>query len=203
MSNKTLDASPVRLFANQKDWAVWLDKNHRRSQGLWLRLAKKGSSLRSISYAEALEVALCYGWIDGQKKGESEQTWLQRFVPRSEKSVWSKINREKATFLTESGRMKPAGLEAIERAKKNGRWNAAYDSQSQAGIPADLQQALDASTRARAFFVGLDSANRYAILFRIQMAKKPETREKKIRQFIEMLERHETIHPARKSRRLS
>jgi len=191
------------MFANPRAWSVWLDKNHHRSQGLWLRLAKKGSGLRSVSYAEALEVALCYGWIDGQKQSEDQQTWLQKFVPRSENSVWSRINREKALTLIENGKMKPAGLKAIERAKKNGAWNSAYDSPSRAAVPPDLKQALDASPRAKAFFEGLDSANRYAILFRIQTAKKPETRIRKIRQFLEMLEKGQTIHPVRRSRRLS
>ena len=119
---------PIRLFANQRAWAAWLEKHHRNSTGLWLRLAKKGSRRQSVSYGEALEVALCYGWIDGQKRGESDQAWLQRFLPRSGKSIWSKINREKATRLTASGQMKAAGLEAIEAAKKAGTWAAAYDS---------------------------------------------------------------------------
>jgi uncharacterized protein YdeI (YjbR/CyaY-like superfamily) len=154
--------------------------------------------LQSISYREALDIALCSGWIDGQKKSDSEQTWLQKFVPRSDNSVWSKINREKAMALIESGEMKPAGLKAIERAKKNGRWEAAYDSPSRAVVSPDLQTALDANPRAKAFFESLDGANRYAVLFRIQTVKKPETRAKKIRQFVEMLERNEKIHPSRK-----
>ena len=122
-------AAPVRLFRNQAAWAAWLEKNHRKSDGLWLRLAKKDSGLRSVSYVEALEVALCYGWIDGQKKGESEQAWLQRFLPRSAKSIWSKINRDKALALIADGRMKATGLGAVEIARKNGRWDSAYASQ--------------------------------------------------------------------------
>ena len=195
MKTTTPDRSPVRLFKSKQDWTTWLEKNHRRSAGLWLRLAKKDSPLRSVSYKEALEVALCYGWIDGQKKPENEQTWLQRFVSRSSRSIWSKINREKALVLISSGEMKAAGLEAIENAKKNGRWDAAYDSPSGATVPADFQAALDANPRAAAFFKTLDRANRYAVLWRIQTVKKAETRAKKIQRFIAMLEREEKIHP--------
>ncbi|MBV8550553.1 MAG: YdeI/OmpD-associated family protein [Acidobacteriaceae bacterium] len=188
------DAPPAHLFKSRKAWAAWLEKNHRTSCGLWLRLTKKGAGLVSVTYAEAVEVALCYGWIDGQKRGESDQAWLQRFVPRSEKSIWSKINREKAASLIEEGRMKAAGLEAVERAQKDGRWQAAYDSPSRATVPGDLQAALNDHPKAKAFFHALDSANRYAILFRIQTVKKAETRVRRIRQFIDMLERNEKIH---------
>jgi uncharacterized protein YdeI (YjbR/CyaY-like superfamily) len=187
--------SPIRLFKSKNDWAVWLDKNHQTSEGLWLRLAKKDSGLRSVSYQEAIEVALCYGWIDGQKKPESEQAWLQKFIARSSRSVWSKINREKALALIASDQMKPAGLEAIENAKKNGRWEAAYDSPSGATVPSDFQAALDTNPKAAAFFKTLDRANRYAILWRIQTVKKAETRTRKIEQFIGMLERQEKLHP--------
>jgi uncharacterized protein YdeI (YjbR/CyaY-like superfamily) len=185
----------IRLFKSKHEWAAWLEKNHRKSAGVWLRLAKKGTPLRSVSYQEALEVALCYGWIDGQKRPESEQAWLQRFVSRSARSVWSKINREKALALIASGGMKPAGLEAIENARKNGRWDAAYDSPSGATVPEDFQAALDAHPRAAAFFKKLDRANRYAVLWRIQTAKKAETRARKIGQLVEMLGREEKIHP--------
>src|SRR5579859_6793152 len=119
---------PIRLFATQAAWVAWLEKNHRGSAGLWLRLAKKGAELKSVTYAEALEVALCYGWIDGQKRGESDDAWLQRFLPRSAKSIWSKINRDKAVALIVSGKMQAAGIEVVEAAKKDGRWGAAYDS---------------------------------------------------------------------------
>ena len=193
----------VRLFATQTAWAAWLEKNHRNAKGLWLRLAKKASDLQSITYSEALEVALCYGWIDGQKRGESEQAWLQRFLPRSANSIWSKINREKALALIASGRMKAAGLEAVEAARKCGSWDAAYDSPKSARVPEDFQVALDASPRARDFFHSLDGANRYAVLFRIQTVKKAETRARKIREFVGMLERNETIHQPRKTRRRS
>jgi uncharacterized protein YdeI (YjbR/CyaY-like superfamily) len=148
-----------------------------------------------VSYMEAVEVALCYGWIDGQKRPESEQTWLQRFVSRSGKSIWSKINRDKALALIVGGEMKAAGLEAIENAKRDGRWDAAYDSPSGATVPGDFQAALDANLKATAFFKTLDRANRYAVLWRIQTVKKAETRARKITQFIAMLEREEKIHP--------
>jgi uncharacterized protein YdeI (YjbR/CyaY-like superfamily) len=179
---------------SKQDWSTWLEKNHRKSAGLWLRLAKKGSRLRSITYQEAVQVALCYGWIDGQKRPESDQAWLQRFVPRSGKSVWSKINREKALVLVASGEMQAAGLEAIENAKQNGRWDAAYDSPGNAIVPADFQAALDAHPRAAEFFKTLDRANRYAVLWRIQTVKKAETRARKIDHFIEMLHRKDKIH---------
>ena len=185
----------ARPFKDRPAWSAWLEKNHRNSAGIWLRLAKKNSGLRSVTYAEALETALCYGWIDGHKRPESEQAWLQKFCPRSAKSIWSKINREKALALIEAERMTPAGHEAIAQAKTNGRWDSAYDSPSRATVPHDFQAALDASPRANAFFTNLDRANRYAILFRIQTAKKPETRARNVQTFITMLELHEKIHP--------
>src|SRR5215467_5225597 len=197
-NRKDLDGTPVLPFTSPDAWAAWLEKKHKKARGLWLQIAKKGSGRQSVTYSEALDVALCYGWIDGQKQSDTEQTWLQKFVPRSDKSVWSKINREKALALIDSGKMKPAGLEAIDLAKKNGRWTAAYDSQSRAAVPPDLKKALDANPRAKAFFEQLDSANRYAVLFRIQTVKKAETRTRKIQHFVEMLEKHETIHPQRK-----
>jgi uncharacterized protein YdeI (YjbR/CyaY-like superfamily) len=195
------DHAPIRLFKTQSSWAAWLEKNHRKSPGLWLRLARKESGLQSVNYAEALEVALCYGWIDGQKRGESQEAWLQRFLPRSAKSIWSKINRDKALALIASGAMKAAGLEAIEAAKKAARWDAAYDSPRGATVPEDFQAALNASPRALEFFLALDGANRYAVLFRIQTVKKAETRARKIQEFIEMLERQERIHEPRVKRR--
>lgn len=185
----------VMLFASQKDWAKWLDKNHAASSGIWMRLAKKTAELKSVNYAEALDVALCYGWIDGQKKSYDADSWLQKFTPRGAKSVWSKINRGKAEELIAAGKMTPAGLLAIEKAKQDGRWEAAYDSQSKAAVPEDFQSELEGNPKAKEFFVSLNSANRYAILFRIQTAKKAETRGKRIQQFIQMLEKGEKIHP--------
>jgi uncharacterized protein YdeI (YjbR/CyaY-like superfamily) len=195
MSEYTTRHDTSHLFKSKRDWVVWLEKNHRKHAGLWLRIAKKDSGLQSVTYQEALEAALCYGWIDGQKRPEDDKTWLQRFVPRSARSIWSKINREKAQALIKSGEMKSAGLEAIENAKKNSRWEAAYSSQSKASVPDDLQKALDASPKAKAFFQTLNSVNRYAILFRVQNVKKAETRTRKIQQFVKMLERREKIYP--------
>ena len=183
------------LFQHQDDWIAWLNANHATSTGVWLRLAKKGSPIQSVSYGEALEAALCYGWIDAQKRGESGHAWLQRFTPRRNKSIWSKVNREKAVALIQAGRMQPAGLQQVERARQDGWWDAAYDSPGNAEVPDDLRAALDRNARARAFFRTLDRANRYAVLWRIQTVKKAETRARRIRQFVEMLERREKIHP--------
>src|SRR6185295_7822297 len=156
---------PVLPFKDKKSWTIWLAKNHAKSSGVWLKLAKKGSGIKSVSYPEALEAALCYGWIDGQKRPFDESWWLQKFTPRGPKSIWSKINREKAEALIKSGDMKPAGLAAIEAAKKDGRWEAAYESQSKIEVPSDLQAELDRNPKAKAFFETLKGANRYAILF--------------------------------------
>lgn len=185
---------PILHFETQQAWETWLARNHSSSPGAWLQFAKKGSAMRSPSYAEALDVALCYGWIDSQKKSYDESSWLQKFSPRGPKSVWSKINREKVDALIEAGRMKPAGLAAVELAKGDGRWDAAYDSQRTATVPEDLQAELDRKPKAKAFFATLDRANRYAVLWRIQTAKKPETRARKIATLVEMLERNEKIH---------
>lgn len=185
----------IRSFSNPAAWASWLAKNHATSSGVWLRLAKKASGVSSVTYAEALDVALSYGWIDGQKKPDDERCWLQRFTPRSRSSIWSKINREKALALIASGRMKAGGRQEVERARKDGRWERAYDSFKTSTVPADLQTALNRNARAKAFFATLNSQNRYAVLFRIQTAKKPETRAARIRKFVEMLGRHEKVHP--------
>jgi len=186
---------PTLSFKNGKAWESFLSKHNGKSNGVWLQLAKKSSGTTSLTYSEALDVALCHGWIDGQKKAFDESFWLQKFTPRGARSIWSRINREKALELIQSGRMKPAGLLAIETAKANGRWAAAYDSQKSATVPADFQAELDAYPDAHTFFSTLNSANRYAILFRIQTAKKPETRSRRIQEFIAMLERKEKIHP--------
>jgi uncharacterized protein YdeI (YjbR/CyaY-like superfamily) len=195
MSAKSQGELPVILFEQPKEWAEWLDNHHGSAAGLWLRLAKKNSGLQSITYQEALEVALCYGWIDGQKNSYDETSWLQKFTPRRAKSIWSKINREKVEKLIESGQMKPAGLKAVEAAKQDGRWEAAYDSFSSATVPDDFQAELDKNSEAKAFFDTLNRQNRYAILVRIQTAKKAETRAKRIQQFIEMLEKKEKLYP--------
>jgi uncharacterized protein YdeI (YjbR/CyaY-like superfamily) len=192
---KKQDDLPVVLFEKQEDWAAWLDQKHAVLPGVWLRIAKKASSLQSVTYDEAVETALCYGWIDGQSKSFDETSWLQKYTPRRAKSIWSKINRGKAEKLIASGRMKPAGLAEVERAKQDGRWEAAYDSQRVATIPDDFQDALDSHPQAKAFFDTLASRNRYAILFRIQTARKAETRAKRIREFIQMLEKQEKLYP--------
>ena len=185
---------PILPFANKKKWSDWLAKQHDKSAGLWLKIAKRDAGIASVTYVEALDVALCYGWIDGQKKGFDDLYWLQKFTPRGPKSIWSKINTEKAERLIASGEMQPAGLKAIEAAKQDGRWEAAYEGQKTISIPEDFQAALAKNKKAKTFFQALNSANRYAILFRIHNAKKPETRAKKIQQFVEMLERGEKIH---------
>ena len=164
------------------------------SRGVWLRLAKKASGTPSVTYAEAIGVALAWGWIDGQKRPGDETSWLQKFSPRGARSIWSKINRDKALALIASGAMQPPGLAEVERAKRDGRWDAAYDAPSRAAVPEDLAAALATSPRAAAFFATLDAANRYSVLFRIQTPKKPETRAKRIEHFVAMLARHEKIH---------
>jgi uncharacterized protein YdeI (YjbR/CyaY-like superfamily) len=202
--NKTARAGDeIVLFATPEDWVTWLAQHHATSEGLWMRLAKKGCGLQSVTYAQALEVALCYGWIDGQKRGDSEQAWLQRFLPRSAKSIWSKLNREKAMALIACNRMKPAGLAAIEAAKEDGRWAAAYDSPKGAKVPDDFAAALSANPRAKEFFATLNGANRYAVLFRIQTVKKAETRARKIQEFVRMLARYKRIHEPPRARRTS
>lgn len=185
---------PILPFVSQKKWADWLAKQHDKSTGVWLKLAKKDSRIPSVTYDEALDVALCYGWIDGQKKGFDDKYWLQKFTPRGPKSIWSKINTEKAEKLIKSGEMKPAGLKAVEAARQDGRWDAAYASQKNISVPEDFQAALDTNKKAKAFFATLNSVNRYAILFRIQTARKAETRAKRIQQFIEILDKNEKIY---------
>ena len=176
-------------------WERWLKRHHATAAGVWIRMAKKASGIASVDHPEALEVALCYGWIDGQRKGDGDQHFLQRFTPRTARSTWSKINRDKVLKLIDDGRMQPAGLAEIERARADGRWDAAYDAQSVATVPPDLQAALDANRKAKAFFATLDSRNRFAILFRTQGAKKPETRARRIAQFVEMLAKGEKVYP--------
>jgi len=185
---------PTRAFKDAQAWESWLVKNHKAADGIWMRMAKKASGIKSITYPEAVEVALCYGWIDGLKRPESPTTWLQRFTPRRRRSIWSEINRNKALGLITGGRMKPAGLEEVERAKRDGRWDAAYASPKSATMPPDFEKELNRHPNAKAFFKTLSRTNSYAIMWRIQTAKKPETRERRIRTYIEMLEKGETIH---------
>jgi uncharacterized protein YdeI (YjbR/CyaY-like superfamily) len=188
------DDLPIHLFADPDALEAWLEENHDSSAGLWLKIAKKGTGKRSVTYAEALELALCFGWIDSQKRGFDEEYFLQRFTPRRPRGRWSQINREKAEALIAAKRMRPAGPAEVEAARADGRWEAAYAGQRTAEVPEDLQRELDASSAAAEFFAGLDSANRYAVIYRLNDAKKPETRERRLGKFIAMLERGEKIH---------
>jgi uncharacterized protein YdeI (YjbR/CyaY-like superfamily) len=188
------DDLPVLLFAGPPELEAWLEENHDSSQGLWLKIAKKGAPEPSVTYGEALELALCFGWIDSQKRGFDERHFLQRFTPRRPGGRWSRINREKAEALIEACAVRPAGRAEIEAAQADGRWEAAYEGQRTAKVPDDLRRELDASPAAAEFFAGLDSANRYAILYRLDEAKKPETRLRRLRKFVAMLERGEKIH---------
>lgn len=187
------DASPT-LFVSAKAFEAWLKKHHASSEGLWLKIAKRGAHEPSVTYAEAVEIALCWGWIDSQKKGFDDQHFLQRFTPRRARSIWSKINVDKAAALIEAGRMRPPGHAQIEAAKADGRWAQAYDGARTSAVPEDMLAALEAEPKAKAFFARIDAANRYAVLWRIQTAVKAETRAKRIAQLVEMLARGETIH---------
>jgi len=188
---------PVLSFATPNAWSAWLTARHASSRGVWLKIAKARASAPSITYAQAIEVALAWGWNDGQKGKLDDAWWLQRFTPRTAKSPWSKINRAKAEALIAAGTMQPPGLAEVERAKRDGRWEGAYDGARSSSVPADLAAALARNARARAFFETLDSANRFAILYRVQEAKKPETRTQRITRFVDMCARHETIHAKR------
>ncbi len=191
---KTRTALPIIGFKTAKDFESWLAVQPRTSKGLWLKLAKKGSSAPSLSKAEAIDAALCHGWIDGQLDAYDDASWLIRFTPRKRDSKWSERNRTRALELKAAGRIRPAGEAEIKAAKTDGRWDAAYAPASTAQVPPDLQAALDAAPKAAAFFSTLKGANRYAILYRIATAKKPETRAKRIAEFVAMLKRGETIH---------
>jgi len=185
---------PVKEFRTRAAWERWIECHHGDHAGVWMKLAKKGTGVTTVTYAEALEVALCYGWIDAQVKRLDETYYLQRFTPRRVRSKWSKINRESATRLIESGTMRPPGLAEVERARGDGRWDAAYDSPAGAAVPDDFERALARNKKAREFFATLSSANRYAILYRIQDAKRSETRARRITQLVEMLARGEKFH---------
>ncbi len=195
------DELPVLGFASRAAWEAWLDEHHGLSAGIWLKIAKKGSEADTVSYADALEVAICFGWIDGQKGSLDDSHWLQRFTPRKPGSKWSKINTAKAAELIRSGRMRPAGQRQVELAQADGRWAAAYQGQRAITVPEDLQRELARNDAAREFFATLSGVNRYAILYRIGNVKRPETRAKKIAQYVAMLAEHKTIHPATPSRR--
>lgn len=194
MINKSNEL-PVMFFGEQQSLENWLENNHDTSPGIRLQISKKNSGVVTVSYDEALESALCYGWIDSQKEKFDEKMWVQRFTPRRAKSIWSKVNKDKAELLITNGRMKPSGFNAIEVAKKNGQWDKAYESQSIASMPEDFAIELERNVKAKAFYDTLNSQNKYAILFRIHNAKKQETRAKRIKQFVEMLEKGEKIYP--------
>ncbi|MFJ4031987.1 YdeI/OmpD-associated family protein [Streptomyces griseoluteus] len=183
------------VFASAEAFEAWLGEHHAVSPGIWIKLRKKGPGIVALDYAQALDVALCYGWIDGQKAKVDEQWWLQRFTPRTPRSKWSKVNREKVAALIAQGRMRSPGQAEIDRAKADGRWEAAYDSARTATVPDDLMAALTAEPAAAEFFEALDRQNRYAILYRVQDAKKPETRARRIEKYVAMLARGEKPHP--------
>lgn len=185
---------PILSFRSQAEWETWLKKNHCECKGIWLRFFKKASGVKGLSYAEARDASLCYGWIDSQVKTYDEVSYIQRFTPRGPRSVWSKLNTEHVVRLTNAGRMTPSGLEKVEAAKKDGRWDAAYASPGNAVIPDDFKKALTGNKKARAFFDGLNKADSYAFITRIQFARKPETRARRISQFVEMLARGEKLH---------
>ena len=187
------DLAPM-LFKNAKAFEAWLKKHHATSDGLWLQIAKKGAEQPSVTYPEAVEIALCWGWIDGQKKGLDDQHFLQRFTPRRARSIWSKINVDKVAALVEAGRMQPAGQAQIDAAKADGRWAKAYDGARTATVPEDLQAALDANPQAKKFFATINASNRYAVTWRVQTAVKPETRARRIAQLVDMLARGEVVH---------
>jgi uncharacterized protein YdeI (YjbR/CyaY-like superfamily) len=189
------DGLPTMPFPSTTEWERWLEENHAESKGVWIKMAKKGSGIDSVRYPEVLESALCFGWIDGRREPLDERYFLQRFTPRRARSRWSRINREKAERLIADGRMRPAGLGEVERARADGRWEAAYEGQRSITVPGDLQRELDARPAAKAFFAQLNSQNRYAILYRLQDAAKPETRARRLATFVAMLEAGETLHP--------
>lgn len=188
------DHLPHHAFASAIEWEQWLDENHASSDGLWIRMAKKDAGIASVRYPEVLDSALCFGWIDGRREALDDRCFLQKFTPRRARSRWSRNNRAKAERLIGDGRMRPAGMAEVQRAQADGRWDAAYESQRNSSIPEDLQRELDARPKARAFFAELNSQNRYAILYRLQDAKRPETRARRLAKFVDMLEAGERIH---------
>ena len=191
---------PVLPFATSGDFERWLAEHHAEATVVWIKYARKGSGEPSITWTEAVDVALCHGWIDGQAKSLDERHYLQRFTPRRATSIWSKINRDRVSRLIEAGRMQPAGLAEVARAKADGRWAAAYDSPKTAVVPDDLSRALAKRPKAKAAFAKLDAANRYAILHRLHNAKRVETRVRRIETFVTMLEASKTVHPVKKKR---
>jgi uncharacterized protein YdeI (YjbR/CyaY-like superfamily) len=188
------DGRPILAFASAEDLEAWLEREHASSDGVWLKFAKKGSGVASVVYPEAVEIGLCYGWIDSQVLALDERFYLQKFTPRRARSKWSRVNRDKVEELTRQGRMKPAGLAQVELAKQDGRWEAAYSSPANAKVPDDLQAALDGNSQAAEFWAGLNKSNRYAIVFQLEDAKRPETRMRRLEKFVAMLERGEKLY---------
>lgn len=186
---------PRVCFRSAAEWERWLEDNHTASEGVWIEIAKKGSGIETVRYPQVLESALCFGWIDARREALDEHRFLQKFTPRRPRSRWSQINRQTAERLIAEGSMRPAGLAQVKRAKEDGRWERAYEPQRTITVPEDLQRELDARPRANAFFAKLSSQNRYAILYRLQDAKKPETRARRLAQFVAMLDAGETIYP--------
>jgi uncharacterized protein YdeI (YjbR/CyaY-like superfamily) len=190
-----MNDDPTVFCGTLEEWDAWLAENHETESGVWLKIAKKDSGIESARYPEVLDMAIAYGWIDAVRHKGDDQHFLQRFARRGPRSKWSKINVDKATKLIEEGRMKPAGLAEVERAKADGRWAAAYESQRTIQVPDDLQKELDADPKAREFFESLNSQNRYSILYRLHDAKRPETRQRRLEQFVAMLKKGEKIYP--------
>jgi uncharacterized protein YdeI (YjbR/CyaY-like superfamily) len=185
---------PIQLYATPAEWRRWLDEHHDSSPGVYVKIAKKGSGERSVTYAEALDDALCYGWIDGQKRGYDESFFLQRFTPRRKRSVWSKTNTQHVGRLRAAGLMQPAGEREVELAQADGRWDAAYESASSMEVPTELEAALSSNPKAKAFFDQLNKTNRYAVCWRVATARRADTRAKRVAQLVAMLERGETLH---------
>jgi uncharacterized protein YdeI (YjbR/CyaY-like superfamily) len=195
VETETKEHMEVRTFETAADWEAWLESHHANTDGIWLKFAKKESGIPSVSFPDALILAMGYGWIDSRREPYDNVYYLQKYTPRRPRSAWSKLNRERAEGLIADGRMKPAGMREVEAARADGRWDRAYEPQAQISVPEDLQAELDRSPAAQEFFNILKGANRYAILYRIQTAKKPETRAARIHKFVEMLERKEKIYP--------
>jgi uncharacterized protein YdeI (YjbR/CyaY-like superfamily) len=193
MATKSPDLK-VLPFKTAKAFGSWLQKNHAKSSSIWLQFFKKGSGIKTITYAEALDEALCWGWIDSQSKSFDDKSYLQRFGPRKTKSMWSKLNREHIARLTKEGRMQPAGLKEVASAKKDGRWDSAYDSPKNMQVPPDFLKALKKDKKTYAFFLTLNKANVYAIAWRLQTAKKPETRERRKKALLDMLAQSKKLH---------
>jgi uncharacterized protein YdeI (YjbR/CyaY-like superfamily) len=189
------DGLPKIFFSSSAEWEAWLEDNHATADGVWIKVAKKDSGIESVRQPEALDAALCFGWIDGRREALDDRFFLQRYTPRRRRSKWSRINRDNAERLIAAGRMRPAGLAEVERARADGRWEAAYDGHRTSTVPEDLQRELDAHPKAKACFANLNSQNRYAILYRLQDAKKPETRARRLAKFVAMLDAGETLYP--------